>query len=59
VRCALVNGYNAASESTEFMGLWDAVYDVIMDRSWPVKWRLEQMGKVAERFDERRRGRSH
>jgi hypothetical protein len=54
-----MNGHAAAGESVELIELWDGVHDVIVQRDKTVKWRLEQMGKVADRWDEQRRGVSH
>ncbi len=59
IRTALVNSRNAAGEHGELLQLWDDVRTVITDRSLSVKARLIEMGKVAERFDEQQRGRSH
>jgi hypothetical protein len=56
IRTALVNGHAAAGESVELMELWDDVRDVIADRSKAVKWRLEQMGKVADLWNEKHGG---
>jgi hypothetical protein len=59
IRTALVNGHAVAGESVELMDLWDGVHGVIVQRDKSVKWRLEQMGKVADRWNEQRRGASH
>jgi hypothetical protein len=59
IRSALVNGYNAAGDDPRLMDLWDGVRDVITDRRMSVKARLAEMGRVAERWDEQQRGRSH
>ncbi len=59
VETALANGHYAAAESVELMQLWDDVRRVIMQRDKSVKERLTEMGRLAERFDEMSRGRSH
>jgi hypothetical protein len=47
IRTALVNSFNAAGDDPRLLALWDDVREVITD----------EMGKVAERFDEKQRGR--
>jgi hypothetical protein len=59
IRSALENAHDGAAERGDVLDLWDGVRDVIADRSLSVKERLIEMGKVAERWDEKRRGCSH
>lgn len=59
IRSALVSSRDAAGDDVRLLTLWDDVREVISDRSLSVKARLVEMGKVAERWDEQRCGRSH
>jgi hypothetical protein len=55
----LLRGLRGRNYPPRLLGLWDDLRDVIVDRRMLVKERLVEMGKVAERFDEQQRGRSH
>jgi hypothetical protein len=59
VETALANACHAASGSVDVLELWDGVRDVITRRDTPVKWRLEEMGRVAAAWNLKRRGASH
>lgn len=59
IRSGLVNSRNAAGDDTALLELWDAARGVIVQRDKSVKWRLEQMGVIADRWNEKRRGRTH
>jgi hypothetical protein len=59
IETALANAFHGAAEGGELLDLWDGVRDVIARRDMPVKWRLEEMGRVAYRWNVKRRGASH
>jgi hypothetical protein len=59
VETALANSFLGATDGGELLDLWDGVRDVIARHDMPVKWRLEEMGRVAYRWNVKRRGASH
>jgi hypothetical protein len=59
IRSALVNSFNAAGDSVELLDLWDGALDAITHQGRSVKERLAELGRLGERFEDQRRGRTH